>query len=187
MSDVTEMAKEWWLVAILGVVSLIAGILAIAYPDATLLAIGLIFGIYLMLAGIYELVDTFAGEPSSRVLSAIIGIIALLAGLICLRRPGDSLLALVVVLGCYLIVAGVVRLVAAAALPEHRGWAVIGALCDLVLGILILAVPGVSLTTLAVLFGLSLIFRGILALFGAFQLRKLRHEDVAPPYGAAPA
>ena len=190
MNDVTQLAKEWWLLAVLGVVSLVAGVLAIAYPDVTLLAVGLIFGIYLILAGIFELVDTFIGDPSSRALSAIIGVVALIAGLVCLRRPGDSLLALIIILGSYLIVAGVVRLLTAAAIREGRGLALLGGICDLVLGILILALPSESLVTLAVLFGISLIIRGLFALYGAFQLRKLRHAgggDVAPPIGAAPA
>ena len=125
MADVAQMAKEWWLLAVLGVVSLVCGVLAIAYPDVTLLAVGIIFGFYLLMAGVFELVDAMVGDPASRALSAIVGIVALLAGLICLRRPGDSLLAIVVVLGAYLIVTGVARLVRAFASVEHRGWALL--------------------------------------------------------------
>ena len=87
--------------------------MAIVYPDVTLLAVGIIFGFYLLLAGVFELVEAIVGDPASRALSAIVGVVALIAGLICLRRPGDSLLALVVVLGAYLIVTGVARLVRA--------------------------------------------------------------------------
>jgi uncharacterized membrane protein HdeD (DUF308 family) len=182
MEDLGELAKKWWMLALLGLVSLVAGILAIAYPDVTLLAIGLIFGIYLLMAGVFELVEAIAGDAESRALAAIVGIVGIVAGLVCLRRPGDSLLALVVVLGIYLIVIGIAHLVIAFALPTGRGWAIVGALADLVLGILILALPKLSLTTLALLFGISLIFRGAIALVGAFQLRKVsRDSDVAPP------
>jgi uncharacterized membrane protein HdeD (DUF308 family) len=49
-------------------------------------------------------------------------------------------------------------------------------------------VPKVSLATLALLFGLSLIFRGAIACVGAVQLRKLRKDDAAAPgVGAATA
>jgi hypothetical protein len=50
--------------------------------------------------------------------------------------------------------------------------------------------PGhLSLVTFAVLFGISLIFRGVFACLAAFKLRKVHKEgaDVAPPFGAAPA
>ena len=190
MADVAQIAREWWLLAVLGVVSLVCGVLAIVYPDVTLLAVGIIFGFYLLMAGVFELVDAIVGDPASRALSAIVGVVALLAGLICLRRPGDSLLALIVVLGAYLIVTGVARLVRAFACVEHRGWSLLSAVIDLVLGILILSWPDESLVTLAVFFGISLIFRGAFALVAAFQLRKLRKEgsaDMAPPITPAPA
>jgi uncharacterized membrane protein HdeD (DUF308 family) len=190
MDDVARIAKEWWLLAVLGVVSLVCGVLAIVYPDITLLAVGIIFGFYLLMAGVFELVEAIVGDPASRALSAIVGVVALLAGLICLRRPGDSLLALIVVLGAYLIVTGVARLVRAFASVEYRGWSLLSAVVDLILGILILSWPDESLVTLAVFFGISLIFRGAFALFAAFQLRKLRKEgsaDMAPPITPAPA
>lgn len=177
MDDVTGLAKEWWLLAVLGAVSIVAGVLAIAYPDITLLAMGIIFGFYLLLAGAFEIVQAIVGDAASRALSAIIGVVGLIAGLVCLRRPGDSILALVLVLGIYLIVSGGVHLVVAFGYTEHRGLGILGAIADIVLGILILALPKVSLVTLAVLFGISLIFRGAFALVGAFQLRRLRHDE----------
>ena len=177
MHDVSDVAKEWWMVAVLGVVSIVAGVLAIAYPDITLLAMGIIFGFYLLLAGIFELVQAIVGDARSRVLSAILGIVALIAGIVCIRRPDGSVLALVMVLGIYLIVTGGVRLVFAFDEEEDRTLGVLAALADIVLGILILALPKVSVVTLAVLFGISLIVRGGFALVNAFKLRRVRHDE----------
>jgi uncharacterized membrane protein HdeD (DUF308 family) len=177
MRDASTIAKEWWMLAVLGAVSIVAGVLAIAYPDVTLLAIGIIFGFYLILAGIFEIVTAILGESESRALNAIIGVVALIAGIVCIRRPDGSVLAVVIVLGIYLIVTGGVRLVFAFDEEEGRALAVVAALADLVLGILILALPKVSVVTLALLFGLSLIVRGGFALVSSFKLRKVRHED----------
>src|SRR4051794_27331683 len=113
------------MLAVLGVVSLVAGVLALVYPGITLLAVGLIFGVYLLMAGAFELVNAIVGDPESRALSAIVGIVGMIAGLVCLRRPGESLLALVVVLGIYLIVTGVAELVRAVGNAEHRGWGIV--------------------------------------------------------------
>ena len=63
--------------AVLGVASLVCGVLAIAYPDITLLAVGIIFGFYLLMAGVFELVEAIVGDPASRALSAIVGVVAL--------------------------------------------------------------------------------------------------------------
>jgi uncharacterized membrane protein HdeD (DUF308 family) len=185
--DDANVAKQWWLLAVLGVVSIVAGVLAIAYPDVTLLAVGIIFGFYLVVAGVFEIVQAIAGDPEWRALSAIIGVVALIAGIVCLRRPGESLLALVVVLGVYLIVAGGVHLVQALAGEDRRGLAPLAAVADAVLGILILSIPKVSLVTLALLFGISLIMRGAFACVGALQLRRLRDTEAPMPGSAGPA
>ena len=187
MDDVTGLAKEWWLLAVLGAVAVVSGVLAIAYPGPTLLATGIIFGCYLVLAAVYAILQAVMGDSESRALSAIVGVLALLAGLMCLRRPGESVLALVLVLGAYLIVTGGVELVSAFGSAEHRGLSLLAAATDIVLGILILALPEVSVVTLTLLFGIALIVRGTVAFLGALRLRRMRHDgaDMPGPAGAA--
>jgi uncharacterized membrane protein HdeD (DUF308 family) len=174
---VAQAAKNWWLFLILGLVSIIAGILAIVYPGITLLALGLFAGISLLMIGIMEIVEAIAGDPDSRALTAIVGVLSLLAGLVCLRRPGESLLALVLVLGFWLIIEGVVRFIRSFSELEDRALLMGLAILDVILGILILALPDVSLVTLAVLFAISLLVRGMFAVFTAFRLRGLRHGE----------
>jgi uncharacterized membrane protein HdeD (DUF308 family) len=176
---VARVAKNWWLFLILGLVSVIAGILAIVYPGITLLALGIFAGISLLMIGVMNVVEAIAGDSESRALSAILGVLALLAGLVCLRRPGESLLAIVIVLGFWLIVSGVVAFVSAFGRLEDRALMLGLAILDIILGILILALPHLSLVTLAVLFAISLLARGVFAVITAFKLRGLRHEPGA--------
>jgi uncharacterized membrane protein HdeD (DUF308 family) len=181
VSEVPQITRNWWLFLILGLVSVIGGILAIVYPDITLLALGLFIGISLMFIGIMDIVEAIAGAPESRALSAIVGVLSLLAGLVCLRRPGESLLALVVVLGIYLIITGVIRFVRSFSELEDRALLMGLAILDVILGILILSLPKLSLVTLAVLFAISLLARGVFAIFAAFRLRSLRHGEPSAP------
>ena len=180
---IARIAKNWWLFLVLGVVSVVAGVLAIAYPDLTLLALGIFAGVSLLMIGIVEVVEAIAGAPESRALSAIVGVLSLLAGLVCLRRPGESLLALVIVLGFWLIIEGVIRFIGAFRQLEDRALLLGLAILDIILGVLILALPHISLVTLAILFAISLIVRGLFAIITAFRLRGLEHE----PSAAAPA
>jgi uncharacterized membrane protein HdeD (DUF308 family) len=181
VTPVSHVATNWWLFLVIGLVSTIAGILAIVYPDLTLLAIGLFAGVSLLFLGAMEIVDAIAGgtagEGDSRALSAIVGVLSLLAGLVCLRRPGESLLAVVVVLGFYLIIAGVIRFIRAFAELEDRALLMALALLDVILGILILSLPKLSLVTLAVLFAISLLARGVFMIVVAFRLRSLGHHE----------
>ena len=184
-SEVPPIGRNWWLFLVLGLVSILAGILAIVYPDITLLAAGLFIGISLMFIGAMDIVEAIAGSPDSRALSAIVGVLSLLAGLVCLRRPGESLLALVIVLGFYLIIGGVIRFVRAFAELEDRALLLGLAILDIILGILILALPKLSLVTLAILFAISLLARGVFSIVVAFKLRGARHT--AEPGAAATA
>jgi uncharacterized membrane protein HdeD (DUF308 family) len=175
-SEVPQIGRNWWLFLILGLVSIVAGILAIVYPDITLLALGIFIGVSLLFVGAMELVEAIAGAPESRALSAITGVLAMLAGLVCLRRPGESLLALVIVLGFYLVITGVIRFVRSFASPEDRALLIGLSILDIVLGILILSLPKLSLVTLAVLFAISLLARGLFAVVVAFKLRGVSHH-----------
>ena len=93
----------------------IAGILALVFPDITLLALALIAGINLLLLGALSLVDSFSddGDTGARVLAAVLGLLGIMAGLVVMRRPGESLLAVLLVLGIWLVVTGIVDLVRA--------------------------------------------------------------------------
>jgi uncharacterized membrane protein HdeD (DUF308 family) len=183
-NEVPQIARNWWMFVLLGIICAATGIAAIVWPGITLLALGLIFGIYLMVAAVMEIIDAITGPPGGRAVSAILGVIALIAGLICIRRPGESLLAIVIVVGIYLVASGVIRIVLAFGIPDGRGWAIALGGLDAVIGILILAWPGLGLATLAVFFALSMLLRGIFAIVIGFKLRALRHEEPAPVHTA---
>ena len=162
------------LLIVAGVLGTIAGILALVYPDITLLALALIAGINLLLLGAMSLVDAFSsdGDTTTRVLAAVLGLLGIMAGLVVMRRPGESLLAVLIVLGIWLVVTGIVDFVRAFAEVEYRAFRLLTALVDVVLGGFILALPDVSLKTLALLIGIAFIVRGVISVVRGFQLRK---------------
>ena len=157
-----------------GVLGTIAGILALVYPGLTLLALALIAGINLLLLGIMSLVDAFAGESdtTTRVLAAVLGLIGIMAGLVVMRRPGESLLAVLIVLGIWLVVTGIVDLIRAIVVPGGRMLRLLAAAVDIALGGLILALPDVSLGTLAILIGIAFVVRGVISVWRGIQLRR---------------
>src|SRR3954453_1703080 len=155
-SEVPQIARNWWMFAVLGVICVATGIAAIVWPDITLLALGIIFGIYLLVAAVIEIIDAIFGPPGGRGISAILGVIALIAGVVCIRRPGESLLAIVIVLGVYLIAEGVIRIILAIGSQGHRWWGIALGGLDVIVGIIIMAWPEIGLVTLAVFFALTM-------------------------------
>jgi uncharacterized membrane protein HdeD (DUF308 family) len=175
MAEVFGDVRRYGLVLIVaGTLGTIAGVLAILYPDITLLALALIAGINIMLLGVASLVDSFVSddETGGRVLAGVLGVLGIVAGLAVMRRPGESLLALLVILGIWLVVTGIVDLVRAFAAADGRGLRLIVALVDIAFGSLILALPKLTLGTLALLVGISFLVRGVIMVVTGVGLRR---------------
>ena len=180
ISEVPPIARNWWLFVVLGVICLATAIAALVWPDVTLLVLGIIVGIHLMIAAVVELIDAAFGDPGGRAISAVLGVLALLAGLICFRRPGESLLVIELALSFYLVAAGAIRVVRAFVSDGLRWWGVALGAVEAAIGIVILASPGIGLKTLVVVFALSMLFRGAVVLVAGFKLRTLK-EDAGDP------
>ena len=103
---------------------MIVGFLALIYPGPTLLAVGLIFGIYLIFWGTMSILRGIAGDPGAstvwRVVLVLLGALTVVAGLILLVRPGQSVLTAAWVIGIWWVVSGVIQLVSGIAEPGDR-------------------------------------------------------------------
>jgi uncharacterized membrane protein HdeD (DUF308 family) len=184
-SEVPLLARNWWLFVVTGLICVATAVAVVVWPDITLLAFGVIIGIYLLLAAIMEIVDAVTGPPGGRAVSAILGVITLIAGVICIRRPGESLLAIVIVAGVYLIAVGVIRVVRAFEVADGRGWALLLAVVDVAAGCLILAWPDLGLATVAIMFAATMLVRGLFEIVMGFKLRGLRDEEEPTPVHAS--
>ena len=167
-----------WIMIAAGAISMVAGVLAIVYPDITLLALAIFTGVNLMVLSALSLVDAFGSDPDggSRAASAILGVLGIVAGLVVLRRPGETLLVLVLAIGIWLVVSGVVQFIRAFEDLENRPLRLLVAVSEIVLGALILCLPDLSLRTVAILAGISFLLRGALAVYAGWQLRKVGHS-----------
>ena len=165
-----------------GVLSLIAGLLALIYPDITLLALALIAGINLLLLGILAIVNAIVSDRDAtvRVLGGVLGMVGVIGGLVVMRRPGESLLAILLILGVWFVVSGLVDAVRAIVQPEDRMFRLLTATVDIILGALILSLPELSLKTLAVLTGIAFIVRGAFAIYAGMQLRNAAPASPSP-------
>jgi len=107
----SELSGAGWLLIAAGAISIVAGLLAIAYPDITLKLLAIFGGINLIMMSVLSLVDAFSrhADSGSRSLSAVLGVLSLIAGLLLLRRPGETLLVLLLIFGIWLVVSGAVQ------------------------------------------------------------------------------
>jgi uncharacterized membrane protein HdeD (DUF308 family) len=170
-------AWTWGLGLLIGLITIGVGILAIVYPDITLTALTIFVGIDLLLLAIVDLAEAVTSHDAdgfARTMQAILGVVALFAGIVVLRNPGESLVVILIATGLYLLLVGVIGFVGAAfAPPGDRLRHVVGGAAAGIMGILVLSLPKLSLATVAVLVGIGLIFRGLALAFAAWQLRRV--------------
>ena len=144
--------------------------------------LAIIAGINILLLSALVIAGTIgSGEDASRTMRIVVGVVGVIAGVIVIRHPADALLAIVLAVGIWLILTGIVDLIGG----DHRrrrsaagggSWA---ALADIVIGILIIALPKISLGTVAVLIGIGFIIRGLVLVVGAWRLRGERASAAA--------
>lgn len=173
-----RVSRSWGWFAFFGAVSLLVGILVLVWPGHTLVALAVLFGVQLVVSGIFRLVAAITltdATGGARALMAIIGLLGLVVGLWALRHVDVALSVLALFLGIYWIVDGVVETFTAIDRPElpGRGWVVVSGLLGILAGIILLAWPKPSLLVLAVILGIFLLFFGILQLLIAFGLREM--------------
>jgi uncharacterized membrane protein HdeD (DUF308 family) len=98
----------WWLTLIFGVASLGVGIYLVRHPRVTFAAFIVIVGLTLIARGIFDVVGAFIDKRgvSHRGLTIIVGVAAVIAGIILLFQPAAGGVAFVWVLGLYALIYG---------------------------------------------------------------------------------
>jgi uncharacterized membrane protein HdeD (DUF308 family) len=173
MDSIREAAGDWaheakknagWLVA-LGVVTVVAGVLAIGSPLASGLTVAFIVGIAMTIGGVARTVGAFsAGSFGQGALAFIGGILTLGAGLIVAARPGIGLATLTLLLGGSLLVDGIAGAILAFRVRPEQGWGwmLFSAAMGVVLGFLLLKEwPLSGLWAIGTLVGTNLVFAGL--------------------------
>ena len=165
----------WGWVLAYGLLVMLIGIFALLNPAATGLATGILFGLMLIVYGVIAIASGFSSlARRGRWIEILLGLLALLAGVVILMMPFAGAWSLVWALGFWLAVSGVFQIAGAFKSAYDKGWRLFLGLLDLVLGgILFFASPASSLVYLAAIVGVSFLFRGIFLVFLALALRRL--------------
>lgn len=168
---VTEVARIWWLVLVIGIIFLGFGIVMLFDVAAGATVIAIIVGAFLIFDGLVELIA--GGRHGSRAWAVILGLLLVAGGIVVIVWPGVTFLVIAIVWGITMLVGGIVRAVAAATLRGHSwGWLVVLGVVEAIIGILMLAWPDVTAYVILLLIGIYSMVAGILQIILAFELRK---------------
>jgi uncharacterized membrane protein HdeD (DUF308 family) len=160
-----------------GLVGVFIGILAVVWPGITLAVLVGIFGMYALLDGVINLVSGLRkGAHGRSWVHALQGVTGIVAGVLAFLWPGVTALVLVLFIGAWAIVTGVLEIVAAIRLRrEIKGeWLLaLSGIMSALFGVLVLAFPGAGAVAIAWLLGIYAAAAGIVLVALGVRLRSL--------------
>ena len=161
-----------------GILAVAVGIIALAWPQVTVLVLVILFAVYAFIASGLEVARAFSSAKAGPVFGhLLLGLVDLAAGVVALIWPGPTALVLVLIVGTWAVIAGLVEIAAAFQAGEQAGTRVmfiLGGLVSIVFGAVLCAHPGIGAITLALLFGLFNLAYGTWALVHGIELRRTR-------------
>ena len=161
---------------LLGILAVVFGILAIAWPGVTILALVILFAIYAFMDAGLQAVRAFSRRAAGPVFGhLLLGLIDLAAGVIALTWPAPTAFVLVIVVAAWALVGGIAEIAAGFGSGETAGTRamfIVAGLVSVAFGVVLFARPGVGAVTLALLFGLFNLIAGTWMLVQGIELRR---------------
>jgi uncharacterized membrane protein HdeD (DUF308 family) len=156
-------SKWGWIVA-LGIVYLIAGLIALgSVVEATEAAVWVV-GLMMIIAGVFEVIHSFQIKTWGRfIFWLLLGILYIIAGFTAFENTLMTAVWLTLIIGAALVASGIMRVFLAFNMKSASPWIWVAAsgVITLLLGILILVHwPNSALYTLGIFLGIDLVFAG---------------------------
>ena len=177
--------KNWWVLLLRGIVAVLFGILAITRPGITLAVLVLLFGIYAVVDGCLALFAAIGGwsHREDRWLLLLEGFIGIGAGILTLRAPGITAVALLFFIAAWALATGVLRIVAAIRLRKEitgEFWLALSGIAAVVFGFLIMMNPAAGALAIAWLIGWYALFLGAMLVMLSIKLHNIRRIGDTP-------
>lgn len=165
-----------------GVVSLLAGIVLLGWPDRTIVVVARLAGILVAVIGIGEVIEalTHRTRGSYWGLLLVRGLLNLLIGVVLLLWPGITVTALVWVFGIDLIATGILGLIVSGRMPtpSARHSVLVRSLVSILFGIVIVAWPAATLWVVTIIVAVQLLIVGLVLLWSGYQRGKLEDQGL---------
>ncbi len=169
--------RSWWVLALRGILAIVFGIAALFWPGLTLVVLVTLFGLYAIVDGVAAIASVATHRERGRwwvVLAE--GILGIGAGVVALLVPGITAVALVLLIGAWAILTGVMEVAAAfrLRLEMEDEWLLgLAGILSVVFGAGLVIFPGAGALALVVVIGAYSILFGIAMLLLGLRMRAL--------------
>ncbi|MEV6948398.1 HdeD family acid-resistance protein [Streptomyces sp. NPDC051172] len=165
----------WQILLTTGLATIALGVVVFAWPEETLQVVGVLFGIYLLATGVFQLAAAFGTHVPRhlRVLHFLTGALSVLLGLICFRGTLQSVFLLALWIGFSWLMRGIMVTAAAASAEgtPARGWQLFYGIISTLAGIVLIVSPFTSIAALTLAVGVMAVVLGVVEVFQAIRMR----------------
>jgi uncharacterized membrane protein HdeD (DUF308 family) len=163
-ADTAPLRAKWGWILALGIVYVIAGLVALGSVVMATVASVLIVGVMMIVAGVAEIINAFQCKGWGRFLVwVLLGALYIVAGFITFENPLFAAAILTLLLGASLVASGIVRIILAFSMKREQPWiwVLLSSIVTLVLGLMIVAHwPLSSVYILGIFLGIDLVMAG---------------------------
>jgi uncharacterized membrane protein HdeD (DUF308 family) len=174
---ITLFYRNWRMIVLRGALATVAGLIALILPGSTVVALAILFGVFLAIDGLVTVISALRGSKSTsgRRLALLEGALAIAIGVLTFIWPRVTVAVLVILIAAWAILAGVLRLATAVRLGRQgqRDWRLIltGALA-VILGLALAVFNNLGAIAIGALIGVFLLLIGISQFILGIHLRR---------------
>jgi uncharacterized membrane protein HdeD (DUF308 family) len=171
-----SLQKNWWLVALRGLVALSLGVIMLFYPIASVYVLVIFFGAYAIVDGLFAVIVALMAiaQHKHKWWLFVEGVLGLTAGIMIFIWPGITAIILLYFIAFWALFTGILEIIFCVAqwkvLPNNWLWLLSGIL-SILLGIIMFVNPGTGALTVVFFIALYLIFFGVVLLGMGITLR----------------
>jgi len=178
---VEALSRYWWAFVVRGIIAVLFGILAYAWPGITLATLVIFFGAYILIDGILLIVKAIASWSGreDRWLLLLEGLLGIGIGIITFVAPGVTAIGLVLFIAAWSLATGVLEIATAVRLrKEIKGepWMIVSGIASILFAVLLMFFPGAGALGLLWLIAAYAIIFGVVLVILGFRLRGHRPQ-----------
>jgi uncharacterized membrane protein HdeD (DUF308 family) len=164
---------SWKASFVMGLVTLILGVIVAFRPSGSLIVISVLLGILMIFSGVFHIIAALDGPEQHRIWRAIAGVVFIVGGVVLMRHLQFSLAVIGLIVGFSWVIQGVSALIGGITRRAGMGaWSIFFGIVSLIAGIVVISVPVSSVVFLATFLGIWFAVIGVFEMVDAWMSRR---------------
>lgn len=185
---VTQLARNWWVVVLRGMLAIVFGVLTLVWPGIALEVLVLLFGAYALVDGVFAVIAALSNTAGAQRWWVLLeGIVGIAAGVIAFIWPGITVFALLYVIAAWAVITGIFEIMTAIEqrrVIDNEWLLVISGILSVVFGVFIALFPGAGALSVIWLIGFYAMVFGILFIALGVRMRGWHDTTQSGPTAA---